>query len=640
MSGVAKWFGVIPCWMALSCPAHALEMESLNLGEVVVTANRSETALAEVGSSVTAITREEIEQKQKTLLLDLLRSAPGLDVARSGGAGGTASVYIRGAASEHTLVLMDGVRMNDPSTPGSSCDFANLTTDNIERIEILRGPQSTLYGSDAMGGVINIITRRGKGTPNGFVSAEGGSFSTAREQASFSGGTGPFNLSLGLSRNDSSGISSAAKQYGNHETDGYHATSVSTRIGISPHGNLALDFIVRYMNTKADIDNSGGAGQDDPNSIARTEQLFARGQGRLSLFRGLWEQKLGVSFTSLDRNYRNDINPSRPADRDLSSYHGETLSFDWQNNLYLHKTNTLTMGVETREEKTHSDYYSESPHGPFSSHFPKESDRITGYYLQDRISLWDSWFTTLGARLDDHSRFGAEATYRFTTSYLVKQTSTRFKGSYGTGFKAPSLYQLYDPTYGNRSLSPEKSRGWDAGVEQAFMDGRMEVGATWFSNDFEDLIEFDSNASTYRNIAKAETCGVELSATARPVDGLILRAGYTWTKTEDRSTGEKLLRRPENKFSFEADYRFNGKGNVNLGMVYVGKRSDNDYASWPATPVEMGGYLLVNLATSYDINKWLRLFARVENLLDRRYEEVKGYGAPGIGGFGGVRVSF
>lgn len=642
MSGMRKLSLMALFLPVVLCPAHALALESQEMDKIVVSANRSETALHEVGSSITVITREEIEQRQKPFVLDLLRTVPSVDVVQQGGAGGLTYVGIRGDKPEHTLVLMDGVRMNDPASTGVSFDFSTLTTDNIERIEILRGPQSTLYGSDAIGGVINIITRRGTGKPSGFVSAEGGSFGTALEKAALSGGIGILNYSLGLSRQDTSGISSAAERLGNHETDGYHATSVSTRLGISPVRNFDFDCIVRYVNSKADLDNGGGAGMDDPNYISRSEQAIVRGQGRLSLFQDFWEQTLGISFSNLDRKFRNDTDALHPYDLERGTYHGESLAVDWQNTLLLHKTNTLILGLETREEKARTDYYSESFYGPYSSAFPGESDRITGYYLQDRISLWDSWFTTLGVRLDDHSRFGTETTYRFTSSYSLKQTGTRFKGSYGTGFKAPSLYQLYAPIYGNQALQPEKSTGWDIGVEQALFSGRVELGATWFSNDFEDLIEFDSSASRYRNTAKAESYGVELTATVTPTDDLTLQAGYTWTKTKDKATGLELLRRPEDKFSFDANYRFNKKGNVNLEVAYVGKRHDNyfDPLTYATTRVELGGYLLVNLATSYDITRWLQLFARVDNLFDREYEEAYGYGTPGISAYGGVKVSF
>ena len=639
---IRKCFGFVALLQALVCTEHAFGLEMTKLDEIVVTATRSEAERNEVGSSVTVISREEIEQRQMPFVLDLFRSVPALDVVRSGGPGGQTYVGIRGAKSEHTLVLLDGVRMNDPSSAGVACNFSSLTTDNIERIEVLLGPQSTLYGSDAIGGVINIITRAGRGKPAGFVSAEGGSFGTAREKAAVSGGTDLLHYSLGLSREDTGGISSAGNKYGNHETDGYHATSVSTRMGATPSRNFDFDCIVRYLNAKADMDNGGGPSQDDPNALARSEEAFVRGQARLSLFHDLWEQKLGISFSSQERNYRNDTDTSHPADLERSTFHGEALAFDWQHTLNLNQTNTLTIGLETREEKADSDYYSESVWGPFCSEFPNNSARNTGYYLQDRISLWDSWFATLGVRLDDHSRFGTEVTYRFTASYLVKQTATRFKGSYGTGFKAPSLYQLYEPTYGNQALNPEKSTGWDFGVEQALFEGRVELGATWFSNDFEDLIEFDSSTSRYINTAEAKSYGYELTATAKPTDDLTLRAAYTWTKTEDKSTGKELLRRPEYKAGFDANYRFLKKGNVNLGIAYVGKREDLffDPVTYASTRVKLGGYLLVNLAASYDVTNWLQVFARVDNLLDREYEEVYGYGTPGISGYGGVKVTF
>ncbi len=642
MSGMMKWSVIALYLPVVLCPGYAFGEEAQEMDVIVVTANRSETALHEVGSSITVITREEIEQRQQPFFIDLLRTVPSLDVVRNGGPGGLTYVGIRGDKPEHTLVLMDGVRMNDPASTGVSFDFATLTTDDIERIEILRGPQSTIYGSDAIGGVINIITRRGSGKPSGFVSTEGGSFGTALEKFALSGGTGLLNYSLGASRQDMGGISSAAEQYGNHETDGYHATSVATQLGIAPARNLDFECIVRYLSAKADLDNGGGAGQDDPNFIVRSEQAVVRSQGRLSLFDDRWEQKLGISFSNLDRKSRNNTDALHPSDLERSSFHGESLAFDWQNTLRLHKTNTLIMGVETREDKARSDYYSESSYGPYSSVFPGESDRITGYYLQDRISLWDSWFTTLGVRLDDHSRFGTETTYRFTSSYAVKQTGTRFKGSYGTGFKAPSLYQLYVPTYGNQALQPEKSTGWDLGVEQALLRGRVELSATWFANDFDDLIDFDSATSRYINTKRAESFGVELTATVTPTDAITLRAGYTWTKTKDKETGLELLRRPKNKFSIAANYRFVKKGNINLETAYVGKRQDVyfDPISYASTRVKLGGYLLVNLAASYDVTKWLQLFARVDNMLDREYEEAYGYGTPGISGYGGVKVSF
>ncbi|HOP40633.1 MAG TPA: TonB-dependent receptor [Geobacteraceae bacterium] len=636
-----KFFCFVFCLGILLQAGGAFGQEdTTRLEDLVVTATRSEMPLAEVGSSLTVITADDIERQQKRLVLDALREVPGLDVIRSGGPGATTLVAIRGANPEQTLVLIDGSRMNDPSTPGSSFDFANLTTDNIERIEILRGPQSTLYGSDAIGGVINIITRRGEGRPEGFLSMEGGSFATVREQAAIKGGLDKLDYSLGISRLDTGGISAAGRNYGNREDDGYHATSFSTRLGLKPSPIFDVDCTIRYLDTRFDMDNSGGAGQDDPNSIVGSEQLFVSSRARLSLFDDRWRQKLELAIINLDRDYRNDVDADHPSDMDRSTYHGEAVTLNWQHTLLLHPTTTVVLGVERRDEEAKSIYYSDSSWGPYSSIFPKQTARNTGVYVEDQLNLWDSWFTTVGARFDDHSGFGSKVTWRVTTSYLFKNTATRLRGSYGTGFKAPSLYQLYEPTYGNSALNPEKSSGWDAGIEQAFFEGRLDLGATWFANDFKDLIEFDSSAYTYRNISRAKSNGVELSATVRPADCLTLRAGYTWMETENKSTGMQLLRRPKNKFSFDANYRFTGKGNINLEILYVGKRDDYDYSSWPAERVELGGYLLMNMAASYDVTRWLQLFARVDNLLDRDYEEVKGYGNAGIGAYGGVKLSF
>ena len=383
-------------------------------------------------------------------------------------------------------------------------------------------------------------------------------------------------------------------------------------------------------------------GGDDPNNKADLEQLFFRTQVRLFLFNDLWEQKLGFSLTDLDRDYRNDTDADHPSDLDRSSYDGKILKFDWQHNLYLHETNTLTLGIENEEEKGKSKYYSESAWGPYTSSFKEKTARTTGYYLQDQVKLRDSWFTTLGVRLDDHSRFGSETTYRIASAYLVRQTGTKFKGTYGTGFKAPSLYQLYSQ-YGNQNLDPEESTGWDIGVEQSLFDKKLILGVTYFSNEFDELIEFvgyESGTSKYINVAEAEAKGVEVFASVRPIGDLIFRASYTYTDTEDKETGKDLLRRAQNKFGLDVNYQFMDKGNVNLSLVYVGKRDDNDYSTWPATRVELDDYVLANLAASYDITRNIQVFGRVENFLDEDYEEVKGFGTPELSAFAGCKLLF
>jgi vitamin B12 transporter len=615
------------------------EEQAKEAWEIVVTATRLETSSKEVASSITVINKQRILEMQKEKVLDVLRTVPFLDVVQTGGPGKSTSVFIRGAKSEHTLVLIDGVEMNDPISPGRSFDFAHLTTDNIERIEVLRGPQSTLYGSDAIGGVINIITERGAGKPTGFISGEGGSLKTLRGQAGISGGTELFNYSLGASTWDTEGISAASEQYGNTEKDGYKNTSFSGKVGITPSDNFDAVFVLRYLNADADLDNSGGAGGDDPNNTATWKQLFLKGQARLSLFSDFWEQKLGISLSSHDREYLNETDPDHPFDFEESFYKGKILKVDWQNNLYFHETNTLTFGIESEEEKGESDYYSESMWGPYTSIFEEQTARTTGYYIQDMIRVAGAWFTTLGLRIDDHSLFGTKTTYRIASAYFIGETGTKIMGTYGTGFKAPSLYQLYS-VYGDENLSPEESTGCDIGVEQFLLGDKFSLGATYFSNEFVNMIDFNSMTWTYTNVAEAKTNGVELFASSRLTDDLTLHAAYTYTNTEDVSTGLALLRRAKNKFRFALNYRFLKEGNVNLDVLYVGKRDNLEYSGWTSTRVELDSYFLVNLAASYRITRNIQVLGRVLNLLGAEYEEVVGYGTPGMIAYAGVKLLF
>lgn len=628
---VGLWgiMGSMACWAA----------EPYMMDEMLVTSTRLEVPLNEVGGTMTVITGKELEQQQKRTVLDALRSVPGLDVVQQGGSGGVTSVFMRGANSVHTLVVIDGVEMNDPMAGGRYYDFAHLTTDNIERIEVLRGAQSTLYGSDAIGGVINIITKRGNGTPTGFLSAEGGSRYTTTERAALSGSTKLFNFSLGASRTDSSGISAASQSKGNREKDGYGNGNVSARIGITPTDNFDLDAIIRYTDSRSELDNGGGTGMDDPNYSSRVKQVYFRGQGTLNLFSDQWEQKLGVSLA--DHTYRdeNGNDATHPSDLSRSSWHGQTLKVDWNNVVKLCSVSTVAAGVEWKEENGNSDYYSESMWGPLSSSFADKSARTIGGYFQNRISLWNAWFTTVGLRVDDFSSYDTRVTYQATSRYSIVATGTSFKGSFGTGFKSPSLYQLYSP-YGDQNLNPEKSISWDAGIEQVITPLKLTIGATYFNNRFRNLIDYDWSISKYGNVGRASSEGVELTAKVRPIDELTISAGYTFTQTEDKSTGLELLRRPKQKVSAHIDYS-NKQVALGVGFTYAGARFDNYYdsATYSTTRVTLKDYPVVNLSASYNVTDQIQLFGRIDNLLDRQYEEVYGYGEMGISAYGGVKVS-
>lgn len=597
--------------------------------ELVVTATRTELPLQEVISSATLVTRLDIERSLAGNLVEMLRSVPALDVVQSGGPGQHTAVFIRGAQSEHTLVLVDGIEMNDAISPGRSYDFEHLTTDNVDRAEIIRGPQSTLYGSDAIGGVINIITKKGDGELSGSFRAELGAHATFRERLGFDGSRGAIHYSVGLSRTDSDGVSAAAESYGNTERDGFGSTSFSTRVGIAAASNLDVDLVAGIVDSSTALDAHGGAGGDDPNSVADYRQKYFRAQGRLALWGGLWDQRFGVSSAYHDRAYEDEGDANRPLDRSESSYNSRTTKVDWQSSFNIRGVSTLTFGVETESEEGRSDYYSQSAWGPYASTFESISARTSGVFVQNQAEIGDSWMTTVGMRLDDHSELGSHTTFRVGTAYLIHGTGTKIRGTYGTGFKAPSLYQLYSQ-YGDRSLMPEASSGWDLGIEQHLLGEKVTSRITLFGNKLSNLIDFDSAAWKYRNIARARTRGVELSAVIRAVEALTIEANYTLTETKDHVTGRPLLRRPRNKLGFAVNWIPRPGMNIRVNLARVGKRQDIDGSSWPLLPVEVEAYALANLAVAYDLGKTVRVFGRIDNLLDAEYEEVFGYGSPGI----------
>jgi len=613
------------------------ELKQETLEEIIVTATRIKIPSKEVGSSITVITGDEIDKMQKSTIHEVLRTVPGLDVIQSGGPGSTARIYMRGAKSEHTLVLMDGVEMNDPISPGRVFDFANLSTDNIERIEIIRGPQSTLYGSDAIGGVINIITKKGRGKPDGFISVEGGSFNTFREKVGFSGGSRWINYSLGLSKYNTNGISAANEKDGNHEKDGYKNDSLSARAGITPNDTFSMDFILRWNSAEFDMDNMGGAGGDDSNNIGESEQFFFRTVANIVMLNDIWEQKLGFSMVDYNRYFRNDTDDNHPDELSKDSYTGKLLKFDWQHNIYLNEKNTLILGIETEEEKGKSKNYFKNHHINHTSTFGEKIARTTGYYIQDHINIWDALSVTLGARLDDHDEFGEKTTYRITSAYTVRETGTKIRGSYGTGFKTPSLYQLYSE-YGDKDLDPEESVGWDVGIDQFFFSNKISIGATYFNNELENLIYFDDSKSKYKNISKAVTEGLEFLLSAEVSNNLTLNASYTFTDTEDKRTGKDLLLRPRDKYAINIDYSFSNRSNIGLDVIYIGDRYDTDYSSNLPVRVKLKEYVRVDLAANYDINKNIQIFGRIENIFDEDYEEVKGYGTPGISAYAGLKL--
>ena len=612
--------------------------------DVVVTATRLETPERKVGSSLTVVTGDDLVRTGEPFVLDALEAVLGLATSRNGGPGAASSVSIRGAGSEHTLFLLDGLELNDPINPARSFDLAHLALSEVERIEILRGPQGLLYGSDALGGVVNIITRTGRGRPRFALGASADTLGTLATDASLAGSAGKAEYSFALFHERTPGLSAASAAYpGNVEKDGYRNLSLSARFGYAFRPGTSLTLAVRGVTARTELDNFGGPGGDDPNSRQDYATLQARAHLRDLARGGRWERILILSWLGGRRDHLNPVDEAHPEDSEEGAYRSDLFKLDWQNNVFLASTHTLTAGLELEDERGRSDYVAAGAWGTSVSSFPSARAGSAGLYLLDHWETGDRFFVTAGVRAETHRLAGPALTFRVAPAFLIKATGTRLKASLGTGFKSPSLYQLFAPAtswgpVGNPELRPERATGIDAGIEQRLGSGRVVLGLTWFANRLRNLVDFDYQ-SGYINIGRALLTGLEASAEAQPADGVRLRASYTRLSARDRDAGTELMRRPRDKFSADASARFSGRFDLAASVLWVGRRLDRDFSAVPYETVTLPGYVLLDVVLTASLGSSLELFLRGDNLLGTRYETVWGYGSPGRAFRTGLRLA-
>ena len=638
--------------IALACSLAARAGDDQNKGapplrhDIVVTATKVETPAREVACSLTVITGPELARTRRATVFEALQDVVGLSVVQNGGPGGAASVFIRGANNEHTLVLLDGIPLNDPINPSRSYDLAHLSLNLVERVEILRGPQSPLYGSDAMGGVINVITKKERGRPRFSLSGSSGAYGTAGADFGLSGSAGRTDFSLGLSAWRTAGVSAASIRYpGNAEKDGYRNLTMTGRLGYRLRADLDLEVMVRSVAARSEIDLFGGPYGDDPNSVQDYDSTLAR-----ALLRGLflgqrWEQTLSVSWTGSNRGLENPPDDLHPESSESGTYAGGLVQVAWQNNFYLSPSQTLAAGLELGRERASSRYVSAYPGGTYESAFPRQTAWTGGFYLQDQWKVRGAFFLTAGVRLDRHSRTGTALTYRLAPAFVFGKTGTKLRATLGTAFKSPSLYQLFAPPtawgpIGNPALRPERVTGWDAGLDQDLLGGRVRLGLTYFSSAFRDLIDFDYLLG-YVNIGRASTRGLEAAFESRPLGpdrSLTFRASYTRLSARDEHSGAALLRRPRDKFAADCGARLAGRLDVLLSVLAVGARPDRDYSAYPYPVVTLPAYALVNAVLSTPVSPALDVFLRLDNIFGARYEMVWGYGTYGFGVSAGFRL--
>lgn len=619
-----------------------------DLPEIVVSATGMPTPQNEVASSVSVVTADDIARHQDRTLPDVLQSLPGLNVVQTGGPGGQTSVFIRGTNSNHVKVLIDGIDAGNPSTPNGAFDFGQLLASDLARVEVLRGPQSGLYGSDAIGGVISVTTKKGEGPPSvtGFV--EGGALGTFNQYASLSGATEKLAYSFNISHFSSTDIAVTPQTIvppgWPTNPNAYDNWTYSTRLDWQATDAFAVNFVARYIDTVLAFTPdtyppptyAGIPAAERSTSFA--SMFFTKGEG-------VWTALDERLVTTFGVSALNTSNPTTGPNASVNGqYEGERQNYYLRSNFALAQGQNVLVGVERRNESmTASTLYTQMD----------AATGDTGAYAQYQGNLFDRLFFAANVRYDDDDTFGDHTTFRLAPALLIEETGTRLKASYGTGFKAPSLYQLYAPYYGNANLKPEESSGWDAGFEQKLFGDRVAFGATYFHNDITNLISYDPVTYQNVNISSATSQGVEAFVAVAVTDRLDVRVDYTYTDVVGYvppglpfgaacapidATSCYPLRRPNNKVSLTLGWRPTDELDLTASLVYAS--SWWDIVRLTSAYVDQPGYTVVNLAANYKVNANATVFGRIDNLFDQTYENPNGFLAPGLGAYGGVRLTW
>ncbi|HET7084857.1 MAG TPA: TonB-dependent receptor [Rhizomicrobium sp.] len=616
--------------IAFSAPAFA----QLSGENVVVSATRIPTPLAQVASSVSVITAADIEARQQRSLPDVLRQVPGLNIVQTGGAGGQTSLFMRGTNSNHTKVLLDGIDVSDPSTANGVADISKLLAGDIAKVEVLRGPQGALYGSDAIGGVINIITKAGDGPMKITADAEGGSFDTFNQRGGVSGSEGDLHY-VATVQHVHSGATPVTPlnllQPGEKRHDDfYDNVTASLKLGYDVTENFDLGLVGHYTNSLGKITGDAfdfvtfNSFPSPTQTRIETLQYENRGTAHLVLWDGRLDQTLGLA-------YGHTILATQDPNNGDGRQIGDRLKLDWQGNIRVIDGQTLVLGAETARDALHPG---------LSFGFPSPLSRgitTNAGYAELQSDFGMGLYNSVSVRYDDNSRYGDKTTWRVAPAWVIGDT--KLKASAGSGFKAPALQQLFGPFGGNANLRPEASFGYDVGVEQSLFGGAVTGGVTWFQNNIENLI-VSGPAPKFQlvNVGRARTDGVESFIAWKALDTLTLRADYTYTDALDAATKLALLRRPRHKVSVSGDWQATDELSLDATLLYVGPQIDGN-RDFSIPRLKMPDYVTVDLAASYKLTEKWSLFGRIENLTDTDYQSPDGFLRPRIGAYGGIKVN-
>jgi vitamin B12 transporter len=746
-----------------------------DLPDVALASRRMEIPTQATTGNVITIGQQEIERKGWRTLADVLEHSPALSIVQAGGIGQRTSTFLRGTEASHFLILLDGIELNDPAlqdrfTRGDSAydspageTIPHILTENIERIEIVMGQTSALYGPGAVGGVIHIVTKRGRGPAKITGFTEGGANGTYQGALAVHGQTEQFDYSLAYSRLTSDGVSQLESAFGGHERDGYDNDTWSGRFDVQATQNLELSFVGRRTQSRWDVDQFNGLGAgsgsfgfssgpfsfsktltaerflDDPNNRASSRQNYGRAQAKLDLLNGDWQQRVGVSYTNHDRKEMDDgllvglskecddpvlcrlpANANSTTTTDLQRYgaksrtsDGTRIKFDWIHDFFLGENHIVTVGLETERERVSktcagliagsldvnyvsllgSDSRSDSEFDEFVSSTLADAScgtkttgrtRTNSVYLQEQFKFGENLYGVVGARVDDHNKVGSELTYRARAAYEIPATGTKLLFGIGSAWAPPPAEALFKTNMSGSaidvavtwdgesrsvprfesfvvpaalSLEPERHHGFELGFEQAVADGAARFGSTFFTSRTRNLIvrvgSLDGS-NPFANVAKTKMSGFDTFFRVKLGDIATLRASHTYLSAENRTFGHSdLLYRPKQTARASLELAPLEGSTLSLSVRHVGRRKamvDSGAGSCSTeflvactgleTADTLGSYTVLNLGGTYALPNGIKLVSRIDNLLDRKYDDPRHFNSGQLAGYIGIKGTF
>ncbi len=615
------------------------------LDTVVVTASRTAERIDQVGGQIGVLDRAAIHAAQAPIVSDLLVRMPGVSLSRNGGMGSATQVRIRGAESDQSVVLIDGVKLNDPATPGGGYNFAHLVSGDVARIEVLRGAQSVAWGSQAIGGVVNVITAAPTAPFEGRLEAEGGSFGTTYLRASAGGKSDRLTWQANAGHLSTGGISAFDRRQGGRERDGYRNTTAALNAEVAASQAVSLDLRGRYIRGRTAFDGFPPPAFNfaDTAEYGVVQQWIGYAGLNLTQFDGKLRHRIAYARTRIESD--NFDTAFAPASRTFDST-GSNRRIEYQGVWTFTKGWTAVYGAESERSSMRAAFT------------PDRTTRMNGLYGLAKGEIAPGLVLGAGLRMDNHRDFGNHWVGQAQAAWTLNDGATLLRASFGQGFKAPTLYQL-GSEFGNAALKPEAADSWDIGAEQRLAEGRIVLSTAYFHRTSTNLIDFVScfgaaavanplcrgpsgapRFGYYDNVARAAARGVELEGRAKVTDAISLNANYAWTRSRNTSPGSAnrgrdLARRPEHQGYAEAAWGTSGGATVAVGVRFVGKAFDD-----AANRNELKSYAVADVRVSWPFSDRMELYGRIENLTDAKYQVIRNYGTPGRSAYAGARAKF